>query len=101
MSPRDIFGPTADPGLDALPSDLSVLQFPSVKAGQMLQILSGQPLQYEVARQRGSHRIMVSATGYPRLVFSFHDGETIPPGVVRKILTKDVGLSEDEARGLL
>ena len=33
--------------------------------------------------------------------FSFHDGQTIPGGVVKKILTKDVGLSEEEARKLV
>ena len=66
----------------------------------MLAILTGQPLEYEIERQSGSHRIMKSKKGYPQLTFSFHDGQSLGPVVVKKILTKDVGLSEDEAKGL-
>jgi hypothetical protein len=43
----------------------------------------------------------MESDGYPKLIFSFHDGQTIPPGLVRKILMVDVGLSEEEARRLL
>jgi hypothetical protein len=35
---------------------------------------------------------------YPPLTFAFHDNATIPAGLVRKILVRDVGLAEDEAR---
>ena len=35
------------------------------------------------------------------LIFAFHDGVEVPPGLVRKILIKDVGLAEDEAIKLL
>jgi hypothetical protein len=35
------------------------------------------------------------------MTFAFHDNETIPPWVVRKILIGDVGLAEDEVRKLL
>ena len=38
---------------------------------------------------------------YPPLTFAFHDKATIPGGLVRKILVRDVGLAEDEARKLL
>lgn len=58
------------------------------------------PVSYRIARQRGSHRVLISAH-YPRLVFAFHDQDTIPPGQVRKILVQDVGLGEDEARATL
>lgn len=44
---------------------------------------------------------MKSAKGHPPLTFAFHDSATIPPGMVRKILTKDIGLSEEEAMDLL
>jgi hypothetical protein len=37
-------------------------------------------------------------TCHPPLTFTFHDGATIPAGLVRKILVKDVGLGEEEAR---
>jgi hypothetical protein len=43
----------------------------------------------------------MEAAGRPSLTFAFHDKSTIPAGLVRKILTKDVGLAEDEARKLL
>jgi predicted RNase H-like HicB family nuclease len=32
-----------------------------------------------------------------RHTFAFHDGATIPPGLVRKVLCRDVGLGEPEA----
>jgi hypothetical protein len=35
------------------------------------------------------------------LTFASHDKATIPAGLVRKILVRDVGLAEDEARKLL
>jgi predicted RNA binding protein YcfA (HicA-like mRNA interferase family) len=75
--------------------------FPSLKASRLLSILMREPLGYEIRRQRGSHRTLISRNGYPPLLFSFHDGATIPPGAVRKVLTRDVGLRDDEARGLL
>ena len=53
-----------------------------------------------VVRQSGSHRRMQSP-GYPPLTFAFHDSATIPAGLVRKILVRDVRLAEDEARKLL
>ncbi len=35
------------------------------------------------------------------VTFAFHDKATIRPALVRKILFKDVGLAEDDARKLL
>jgi hypothetical protein len=35
------------------------------------------------------------------LVFAYHKGQTVPPGVVRKIQVKDVGLGETEALALV
>lgn len=43
----------------------------------------------------------MEAPGYPPLTFAFHDEATIPAGLVRKILVRDVGLVEDDARKLL
>lgn len=71
-----------------------------MKAGALLKLLMRDPLGYYIERQRGSHRRLRSQS-YPDLLFSFHDGVTVSPGLVRKILTKDVGLSVDEALGLL
>jgi predicted RNA binding protein YcfA (HicA-like mRNA interferase family) len=67
----------------------------------MLNVLMGSALQYEVNRQRGSHRKLVSRAGYPALTFSAHDRETLGPVLVRKILMGDVGLSEEKAKEVL
>lgn len=75
--------------------------FPALKAQQLLAVLCREPLAYEIVRQRGSHRRLRSRRGFPDLGFSYHDGATIPPGVVRKVLVVDVGLREDEARRLV
>jgi len=71
-----------------------------MKAKRLSAILERKPFNYRVVRQTGSHRRMLSP-GYPPLSFAFHDNATIPPWVVRKILLRDVGLAEDEARKLL
>jgi predicted RNA binding protein YcfA (HicA-like mRNA interferase family) len=75
--------------------------FPSLKAKRLLAVLYRKPLEYHISRQEGSHRKLVSPHGYPELMFSFHDNVTVPPGAVRKILVKDVGLSEQQALDLL
>jgi len=77
------------------------LPFPSLKAGRLLALLQRFPLSYRVRRQVGSHRILESATGYPQIVFAFHDRETIAPGLVRRILVKQVGLSPEQALAML
>lgn len=76
-------------------------QFPSLKSQQLMAVLKREPLKYEVVRQRGSHRKLESPNGYPPLGFSFHDGVTIGPGAVKKVLTGDVGLGTEEALDLL
>ncbi len=64
-------------------------------------LLQREPLGYEIARQRGSHRKLRSRNGFPDIGFSFHSSATVPPGLVRKVLVGEIGLSEDEARSLL
>lgn len=75
--------------------------FPSMKARELRRVLGRQPLNYTRSRQTGSHVTLASTSGYPELRFAFHDNQTLPPGLVRKILTKDVGLVEEEALALL
>ena len=75
-------------------------QFPTMKAKRLLAVLEREPLNYRVSRQSGSHRRMESP-GRPPLTFAFHDKATVPSGLVRKVLVRDVGLAEDEARKLL
>jgi predicted RNA binding protein YcfA (HicA-like mRNA interferase family) len=74
-----------------------VAVFPSMKARQLLAVLTRPPLRYRVVRQTGSHRRLRSSAGYPPLTFAWHDGATIAPGVVRDVLVEDVGLSVQEA----
>ena len=74
--------------------------FPSMKARDLLAVLMREPLNYEIVRQRGSHR-RLKASGRPPLTFAFHDRVELGPMAVRKILCKDVGLEQDEALKLL
>ena len=74
--------------------------FPSMKARELLAVLMREPLSYEIVRQRGSHRRLKSP-GRPPITFAFHDGADGRPGLVRKVLCRDVGLGEDEALSLL
>lgn len=77
-----------------------VAQFPSMKAAALLATLMRQPLGYSIVRQRGSHRRLESP-GRPPILFSYHEGATVPPGVVRKVLMKDAQLEEAEALRLV
>ncbi len=72
-----------------------------MKARELRRLLERDPLNYSCERRGGSHVRLTSEAGYPPLTFAFHDGQTVPPGLVRKILMKDVGLSEEEVAGLL
>lgn len=68
--------------------------FPSLRARQMLRLLGR--LGYREERRSGSHRRLI-ADGRPPVTFAFHDRTTLPPGVVRDILVRQVGLTVDEA----
>ena len=81
-------------------SSATVAVFPSMKAGKFLAVLARDPLGYEVTRQSGSHRTL-EADGRPKLLFSYHDRADVPPGVIRKYLVKEIGLSEAKALELL
>ena len=78
----------------------NVGQFPRKTWPQFRRILQRGPLRYRVVRQVGSHIRPVSPT-YPTLHLAFHERATIPPGLVRKILVRYVGLTEDDALRLL
>lgn len=60
----------------------------------MIHLLTG--LGYQVTRRDGSHRVL-ECTERPKIVFAYHDRASLAPGVVRDILVKQVGLSQDEA----
>lgn len=69
----------------------------------LLRALKREPLAYrEQARRGGSHVWLVSERGYPDVRWSFHPSVThLPPGLVRKILCKDIGLTAAEALDIL
>jgi len=76
-----------------------VPQFPSMRGRELYRHLARKPLSYRQDPDRsreGSHRTLVS-DAYPDLHLAFHDGAEVAPGLVRKILVQDVGLSPDEA----
>lgn len=75
-------------------------RFPSMKARRLLAILQRPPLGYSIVRQKGSHRTL-RASGRSQITFAFHDSQTLPPGLVRKVLVDEAGLSESDALELL
>jgi predicted RNA binding protein YcfA (HicA-like mRNA interferase family) len=74
--------------------------FPTMKARRLLAILMREPLNYRIVRQRGSHRIL-DAEGRSRIIFAFHDRQTVAPRLVRQLLVTEAGLDADEALDLL
>jgi predicted RNA binding protein YcfA (HicA-like mRNA interferase family) len=68
-----------------------------MKARELLAVLARPPMRHRVVRQTGSHRRLKSAAGHPPLTFAWHDRATIAPGLVRKVLVRQVGLSVQEA----
>lgn len=76
-------------------------KFPSMKGRKLLALLMREPLSYRMTRCDGSHRNLESSRGYKAFCFNFHDNANISPSLVRKVLVKDVGLSEEDARKLL
>jgi predicted RNA binding protein YcfA (HicA-like mRNA interferase family) len=68
---------------------------------ELRRVLERKPLEYEVVHQSGSHRKLTSRAGFPELNLAFHDRQELAPGLVRKVLVGDVGLSESDALGLI
>lgn len=75
--------------------------FPSMKWQKFRRVLTRKPLEYHLDHQSGSHGKYVSDAGYPELRLAFHDHDELPGGLIKRILTKTVGLSEKQARDLL
>lgn len=73
-------------------------QFPRVKCRQLVAVL--EQLGYTLYRQKGSHRHF-AAPGKPRITISHADGDDVAPGLCRKVLTHEAGLTEEEAIRLL
>ena len=64
-------------------------QWPATKAKRVLAALKR--IGWVVKRQSGSHRVL-ERIGWPDVVFAFHDGVEIGPGMMARI-SKQTGLS--------
>lgn len=62
---------------------------PEMKPRKFRKVLRS--LGYEFVRKRGSHEVWAHPE-YRQLVLSYHDGATISPRVVKKMLVKDGGV---------
>jgi predicted RNA binding protein YcfA (HicA-like mRNA interferase family) len=74
--------------------------YPSLKPAQLLKRLREIGFEVEPESKGGGSHVWVS-NGEIRLRWAFHKGATISPGLVKKILTRDIGLTDDEAKELL
>ena len=73
-------------------------RFPSLKADELLSILARAGFRQE--RQKGSHKTLKHLDGRS-FTFAYHRGATVRPAMVRHILVKEAGLSDDEIARLL
>lgn len=74
--------------------------FPSLQARRLLRLLTSEPLAYVEVRRSESHRRLKSP-GRPSITWAYHNGRTLSPREVRRVLVEQVGLEEDEALRLL
>jgi predicted RNA binding protein YcfA (HicA-like mRNA interferase family) len=72
-------------------------RLPNVRAKEIIQAL--EKAGFEVTRQRGSHVSLQHPVDGRTTIVPLHSGE-FPRWLLKRII-KDVGLSEDEFRGLL
>lgn len=71
-------------------------RWPEIKAGRLAAVLvreCGPPI-----RQNGSHRIFRRVDGTGTFTFAVHDRRTIPGSLARRILTRDAGMTDEQAR---
>jgi predicted RNA binding protein YcfA (HicA-like mRNA interferase family) len=66
--------------------------WPSTKAKRVLAAL--ERLGWSIKRQSGSHKTL-ARTGWPDIVFAFHDGEEIRPRMLAR-LAKHTGLTPED-----
>jgi predicted RNA binding protein YcfA (HicA-like mRNA interferase family) len=71
-------------------------RFPALKASELEKIVRrvcGAPV-----RQAGSHKQYASPNGSGTFTFAWHGSATVSPHMVRQVLTRDLGLTKDEAK---
>ena len=66
--------------------------WPSAKASRVLVAL--RRIGWDIKRQSGSHKTL-ARSGWPDVVFAFHDGEEIGPRMLARI-AKNTGLQRDD-----
>lgn len=75
--------------------------FPSLNQQKLLKhLMSLGYVEDKTHTNAGGHRTL-RAPGRPTVTWSFHKGVEVPGHLVRKILTKDVGLTTEEAEVLV
>jgi len=77
---------------------VNVSDYPTLKPRQVLAMLKR--VGYQQVRQKGSHR-RLEADDRPPITLAYHDGSDVPRIALRKLLEKQIGLSEAEIRDLL
>lgn len=80
-----------------------VEKFPNLTGKQMRRVIEricGAPLKKPGGGRRGngSHSHYVNPENGNKLMFSYHDQQTVTGGIVRRMLVSDLGLTLDEAR---
>ena len=76
-------------------------KFKSLKAGIFYRLLSSNPLNYHLSKNKGgSHKTLV-APGRLSITFTWHTGVEISGNTVRKILITRALLTEEEAYKLV
>lgn len=70
---------------------------------QLEKVLKKKPLRYVVspAPGGGSGKKLTSPEGFPELILHFHNNAQLAPGLIRNIMVKQIGLTEEEALRLL
>jgi hypothetical protein len=78
-----------------------VKKFKSLKAGIFYRLLTSNPLNYRLSKNKGgSHRTLI-ADGRKSINFYWHDSVEISGYVIRNLLVKKALLSEEEAYKLV
>jgi hypothetical protein len=71
-----------------------------MKSQRMLRLLTSSPFNYTIKSQRGSHLVLISPS-YPEFTFIYHHGKELSGIRVRKILCNEIGLSLNQALGVM
>jgi len=69
-----------------------VSDWPASRASRVLAAL--ERIGWRIKRQRGSHRVL-ERTGWPDVVFAFHDGDEIGPVMLRR-MARRTGLTPED-----